>query len=425
MKTPALIAISLLTLSACGSDNANNTDDTNPSVLADPQDPTDSQDPADAQNPTNPQDASDTQDSQDSQDAADQQDQADSQDQSDSQEPANQQDTTNPQDTVDQQDSTDTQDPADPQVPDTAAGCQVPEPGTTLVSKTTPVHPNDNPYYYPIMGPQCVLPASQFDGPGLAFGDFLLTNNAWNGQQSTWDWEQCISLTAAADGSILPSWSYDWGNEDDLQPGLFEWEVKSYPEVIYGYKSNEEISAPCATTGLPVKVSDLPDMTIAYSYTATETDNRIGDKGDEANNPAPVTGGDRNIAIETFFHTSCDIQRGANTNMELELMVWLEMGNERLPSGQPPVATYTSPGGHTYDVYTKSDNYVAYVAQNPVTADTLNWSEFINDARGKASDYGVKYLQDDWCMANVIFGSEIWWGEGSVGLDYYEITSRY
>jgi len=47
-------------------------------------------------------------------------------------------------------------------------------------------------------------------------------------------------------------------------------------------------------------------------------------------------------------------------------MVWLEKGNERLPSGQPPVALYTSSTGLTYDVYTKSNNYVAYVAQNTV-----------------------------------------------------------
>jgi len=44
-------------------------------------------------------------------------------------------------------------------------------------------------------------------------------------------------------------------------------------------------------------------------------------------------------------------------------MVWLEMGNERLPSGQAPVGQYTSNAGNTYDIYTKSDNYVAYRRQ--------------------------------------------------------------
>ena len=292
------------------------------------------------------------------------------------------------------------------------------------MSQSAPVHENDNPWYYPVMGPQCVATDNQFDGPGLAFGDFLLINNAWNATASNFDWQQCIALTAS-NGTIVPSWNYDWGNEDDLQDGLFEWEVKSYPELIYGYKSNEEISAPCSATGLPATVAGLPEISIAYSYRAPVTDKRVGDKGDEANNPIPVTGGDRNVAIESFFHSSCDIRRGDNSNMELELMVWLEMGNERLPSGQPPVARYTGEDGQVYNVYTKSDNYVAYVAQNPTTAGTLNWTEFVNDARANATTYGVKYLENNWCMANVIFGSEIWWGEGSVVLDQYEITSKF
>ncbi len=303
--------------------------------------------------------------------------------------------------------------------------CAAPAAGSTVTSQTTPVKANDNPFFYPAMGPQCVSPPSQFDGPGLAYGDFLLSNNAWNGQTSTWNWQQCIALTEASNGSILPSWSFDWGNEDDLQPGFFEWEVKTYPEIIYGYKSNDEISAPCSSTGLPVKVSNLPDYTIDYSYRAPLTDNRIGDLGDENNNPSMVTGGDRNVAIESFFHTSCDIQRGASSNMELELMVWLESGAERLPSGQPPIAQFTSSAGQTYDVYTKSDNYVAYLAQNTVRTGSLNWSEFIDDATANASTYGVKTLQSEWCMANIIFGSEIWWGEGSVNLDRYQISRQY
>ncbi len=322
--------------------------------------------------------------------------------------------------------------PGTPGTPDTpepeiaAGSCAPGTSGTTLVSNTTPVRTTGN-AYYPDMGPQCVYPASQFDGPGLSYGDFLIINNAWNGQTSTADWSQCISIAAAGDGSINPSWTFDWGNEDDLQPGFFEWEVKSYPEVIYGAKSATEMSAPCESTGLPAPVSQLPDLSIAYSYSSQLTDNRIGDKGDEANNPATVSGGDRNVAIESFFHSSCEITRGVSSNMELELMVWLEVGNERLPSGSAPQYVYTNTAGEQYDVYTKagSDNYLAYVAKNPVRSGTLDWSAFIEDARSNAGNYGIKALQDSWCLANVIFGSEIWWGEGSINLDYYQITRTY
>ncbi|OED42452.1 hypothetical protein AB833_07415 [Chromatiales bacterium (ex Bugula neritina AB1)] len=314
-----------------------------------------------------------------------------------------------------------------PVAPVIAAGsCSPPPAGSTLVSETTPVRSTGN-NYYPDMGPQCVYPASQFDGPGLGYGNFLIINNAWNGQTSSADWSQCITLNTAADGSVNPSWNYNWGNEDDLKPGYFEWEVKSYPEVIYGAKSSTEMSAPCSSTGLPAPVSQLPDLSIAYSYRSQQSGKRVGDRGDENNNPTRVTGGDRNVAIESFFHSSCEISRGSNSNIELELMVWLEVGNERLPSGSAPEFTYTSRSGELYDVYTKpgAGNYLAYVAKNPVRNGTLSWSEFIDDARANAGNYDINAVKDSWCLANVIFGSEIWWGEGSINLDYYQITRQY
>lgn len=312
---------------------------------------------------------------------------------------------------------------AAPAAPD-HGGCIAPANGTTMVSTTGPVRSTGN-AFYPDNGPQCVAPASQFNGPGLGFGDFLLLNNAWNGDKSSWDWTQCISLSATNGGSVIPSWDYDWGDEDALQPGFQEWEVKSYPEVIYGVKSESVESAACETTGLPVPYGAMPSIDIDYSYRSTETNNRIGDFGDENNYPETVTGGDRNIAIESFLHSSCDIQRGASSNIEFELMVWLEHGNERLPTGGAPVSVYTDSHGSKFDVYVKGDDYIAYVAQNEVRNGTINWNEFFSHADSNASSYGIKTLDDDWCLANVIFGSEIWWGQGTFDLDYYQITRQY
>ena len=281
--------------------------------------------------------------------------------------------------------------------------------------------------FYPDAGPQCVVPTNQFNGPGLFFGDFLLLNNAWNGDKSSWDWLQCISLAENTDGSILPSWDYDWGNENDLQPGFQEWEVKSYPEIIYGVKSQSQMSGPCETTGLPVPYRDMPTIDISYSYSATQTNNRVGDLGYESN-AVEVTGGDRNVAIESFLHSSCEIERGASSNREFELMVWLEHGDERLPSGSPPAAVYTDSTGRLFDVYVKGQadpSYIAYVAQDEVRSGTINWNEFFVDAKNNASVYGVKEINDDWCLANILMGSEIWWGEGSFALDYYQIQRSY
>jgi len=306
-----------------------------------------------------------------------------------------------------------------PTTPPVSGGCS-PSSGSTFVSSSGPIQSNGN-ASYSNNGPQCVGPSNQFDGPGLRFGDFLLSNNAWNGDVSTWNWSQCIALTNI-NGSISPSWDYDWGNEDALLPGYQEWEVKSYPEVIFGVKSQNEISAPCEQIGLPVMFNSMPSITIDYSYRATQTNNRTGDLGNTL-----TSGGDRNIAIESFLHSSCDVQRGSNSNRVFELMVWLEHGPERLPSGSPPAGTYTDSYGNLYDVYSKSNDlgYIAYVAQNPIRSGTLNWNEFFADARTNASRYGVRNIQDSWCLANILFGSEIWWGQGTFDLDYYQITRQY
>jgi len=304
--------------------------------------------------------------------------------------------------------------------PPVAGGCS-PASGSTFVSSSGPIQSNGN-ASYSNSGPQCVGPSNQFAGPGLRFGDFLLSNNAWNGDVSTWNWSQCIQLSTNVNGSVSPSWDYDWGNEDALLPGFQEWEVKSYPEVIFGVKSQNEISAPCEDIGLPVVFNTMPLTTIDYSYRATQTNNRTGDLGN-----TPTSGGDRNIAIESFLHSSCDVQRGSNSNIMFELMVWLEHGPERLPSGSPPEGTYTDSFGNVYDVYSKSNDfgYIAYVAQNPIRSGTLNWNEFFADAQANASRYNVRQIQGSWCLANILFGSEIWWGQGTFDLDYYQITHQY
>lgn len=316
----------------------------------------------------------------------------------------------------------------DPNQEGTETGaCVAPAAGTTLVSTTGPIRSTGN-TFYPDNGPQCVVPTNQFNGPGLGFGDFLLLNNAWNGDKSSWDWSQCISLSQNADGSVVPSWDYDWGNEDDLQPGYQEWEVKSYPEIIYGVKAQSQMSAACETTGLPVPYRDMPTIDISYSYSATQTNSRVGDLGDENNNPVTVTGGDRNVAIESFLHTSCEIERGASSNREFELMVWLEHGDERLPSGSPPAAVYTDSAGRLFDVYVKGQadpGYIAYVAQDEVRNGTINWNEFFADAKNNAGTYGIKAINEGWCLANILMGSEIWWGEGTFALDYYQIKRSY
>ena len=112
-------------------------------------------------------------------------------------------------------------------------------------------------------------------------------------------------------------------------------------------------------------------------------------------------------------------------------MVWLDRGAERLPAAPRDYVTSAELDGKMYDIYTKpsDEEYIAFVAQNPTTSGEINWTTFIewtrtyshrvNEVFGRGFDT-VK-LQDDWCMANILLGTEIWWGNGYFQADEWTI----
>jgi hypothetical protein len=289
---------------------------------------------------------------------------------------------------------------------------------------------------------QCLTRQDALSGnyPGsITAGDFILSINAWNfGAAGGYNWEQCIFANSAL------GWTYDWGAGGG--PGDFN--VRSYPELIFGVKSGGEISGDSSRegTGLPVRVDNLPDITIDYSFTSNQT-------GPARTAQASVTPrfpngstifGERNIAVESFFHPSdangnCPasvVQRGSGqSNHTYEMMVWLDSGAERLPAGPSGYVTTINLDGGTYDVYTKNNDlkYVAFVRTNPSLTGTINWTSFIewtrNNAHRVTQLYGAQtnsvQLQGDWCLANILVGNEIWWGAGDFTINQWQINRSY
>lgn len=268
-------------------------------------------------------------------------------------------------------------------------------------------------------GPQSVYAERQASWPGLRYGDFLLTNNPWNASAATYaDWYQDISLFPTATGTTAVI-DWDWGASADTQGSVFN--TKAYPEVIYGTKSAGERSGNFAATGLPAEHYLMPTWTINYAYSY------------EGRRSASLAGGgsdsEFNIAIESFYHDSCDIRRtGADSdNQIMEVMVWLKH-DQRLPSGQQPYAVpFTTSDGRVYDVYAKNSNfnYVAYVARNEQNSGTVMYSEILNDAYDNASTYGIYQLKPSDCLANILMGTEIWHGAGTFTLTDYRISRTY
>lgn len=293
-----------------------------------------------------------------------------------------------------------------------------PAPGSTFTSSAVGVKDNGV-ADMPNLGPQDVFPGRNFSFPGLRFGNFLMLNNPWNDSNTTWDsWTQSISLTDNG-GDVTGTIVWDWGLESQKNV-IFA--TTSFPELVFGTKSKDERSGTFAETGLPVENTELPTITIDYGYDVT-----TGVTAANPNDPEAANA-EYNVAIESFWHDSCDIVRngGPNDNQVMEMMVWFRAG-ERKPSGSGDLVTQATIGGVTYDVYRKSGNfnYVAYLATTEIKSGTLPYSDFINDARENADTYGIYKLKDTDCLANILYGPELWHGAGTFQYQQFQVNRSY
>ena len=281
---------------------------------------------------------------------------------------------------------------------------------------------------------------TQPDGDWFAWmtvGDFILHTNTWAAWASSdYDWSQCIYTNK---NGAKAGVSYDWGT--GRGPG--DYQVRSYPELIYGVK-DEYRGIAKSVTGLPESITALPSITIDYAMNWPEygTPRAVAASANNRYPNGTLIQGERNVSVESFFYTpdatgSCSediVKRDGGSNHTYEVMVWLNAGAERLPAGPDDYVTDVTLDGELYKVYTKNNDrkYVAFVAQNPQQTGTLNWNTYIDWARLNAhrvqSLYGARtnsvQIQDNWCMGNIIVGTEIFWGEGNLDFIDWTITQR-
>jgi len=291
----------------------------------------------------------------------------------------------------------------------------------------------------------CTSVASRNDFGDTRIGDFILHNNAWRPWRvfPDYNWEQCVYTNT---NGAVAGWNYDWGpgrtgiNGNPNASGDFY--VRSYPELIYGVKDEFRTSAPKSVTGFPVALGEMPNIRIDYSYDGPQ----YGDARtvNASNNPRFPNGttiqGERNVAIESFLYEpdasgQCSegiVSRSGGSNHVYEVMVWLDAGAERLPAGPSDYVADLNIRGADYKVYTKGSDprYIAFVAQNPQTTGTIYWNDFTDWARDNAhvvrQRFGARsnsvQIQDRWCVANIIVGTEIFWGAGNIDIYDWTIT---
>lgn len=289
----------------------------------------------------------------------------------------------------------------------------------------------------------CTSSSDPDDYSNIYIGDFILHNNAWRAFRAAGDYEQCIYTNR---NGALVGWNYDWGpgiagiNGNPRPSG--DYYVRSYPELIYGIKDEFRISGSQSETGLPVRISEMPTFQIDYSYDAPQYgEPRVVDASNNSRFPNGTTiSGERNVAVESFFYqpnaegqcTADIVQRDPVSNHAYEVMIWLDAGAERLPAGPDDYVADVTIRDQEYKVYTKdSDNrYIAFVAQNPQTTGTIYMNDFVGWASANAHQVTTRFgansdsvqVQDYWCMANVLVGTEIFWGAGAMDIMEWTIT---
>lgn len=244
--------------------------------------------------------------------------------------------------------------------------------------------------------------------PSVAYDKFIVLNNIWNHRSmQRSDWSQTVNVAETAGGAFSASWTYDWLESAD--GGIFD--VKAYPEVIYGNKLGTHVSAPSSETGLPAAVSNMPRFDVSFAY--SETGNA-----------------ERNVAIESFFHDSCEITGPCDLvdNRAYEMMVWVANPSLRTP-GSTRAETGVEIDGRLWDVWIKpaqNTRYIAFTAQEKVDAGSLHWNSFVEWTVQWTADnetvWNIDPLLQQYCMGAIEIGTELWWGQGGFSLDAYDVT---
>ena len=278
--------------------------------------------------------------------------------------------------------------------------------------------------------PQCISSDSPTEKEGIVFGNYFLENNAWNSLRSTWKWKQCVGLIQSETGIKYPTWNYDWGDEDSVQEGFYEWVVRSHPRIVYGVSGDSSIAESCERSGLPASYAKLPKFKIEYSISSTQTDRRKGDLEVEGAPPIATTGGDRNAVVTIDFYESCLTNPAKEGFPAFRFMIWIENGPERTPTGLPStVGAFTDSLGRKFNVFDKviegEDAYLGFTVVDEKSQGTIVLSDFVNYAQANAEKFGTVLLKDSWCLMSVSLGTEIWWGEGTFAVEKFDIIRSY
>jgi len=235
--------------------------------------------------------------------------------------------------------------------------------------------------------------------------------------------KQCVWLK----NNVPVGWSYNWPEIVEKTGDTKRYNVKAFPEIIYGEKGEfggnpNKISG--MDTGIPIKASQVIDNSINF-------DLEFSYREYFETNVA------RNVAIETFFHDAGqDCSNVTGENRKLEIMVWTERPPSEFTITNFAYETNVLLEEKSWNVYSRNSNYVVFEAMPAFSGNgteyknlgstsrvegSYNWNEFVKYVYDNKEGLQVNF-NSDWCMAGLEFGTEIWYGEGEFRVDNYQVA---
>ena len=209
-------------------------------------------------------------------------------------------------------------------------------------------------------------------------GPYIIENNIW-GQGSINNYTQCIYITE--DSSF--GWNWDWPNQG--------YNVKAYPEVIYGKKP---WSSQSTHPSLPVKIGDVESFVVDFDLTMSGS-------------------GSYNLAFE-FWVTSDSMSM--EDEITTEVMIWTDQ-NIIEPAGTQIAIPFFD--GYYYNLYQEIFDgwtYFAFVSDTPQHQGTLNVYNFLSYM------VALGLLDQDEYIGSFEMGNEVVYGIGSTDVHDYSVS---
>jgi len=209
-------------------------------------------------------------------------------------------------------------------------------------------------------------------------GPYIIENNIW-GQGSINNYTQCIYITE--DSSF--GWNWDWPNQG--------YNVKAYPEVIYGKKP---WSTQSTHPSLPLKIGDVESFVVDFNLTMSGS-------------------GSYNLAFE-FWVTSDSMSM--EDEITTEVMIWTDQ-NIIEPAGTQIAIPFFD--GYYYNLYQEIFDgwtYFAFVSDTPQHQGTLNVYNFLSYM------VALGLLDQDEYIGSFEMGNEVVYGTGSTDIHEFSVS---